>query len=82
MNTNITWQIIAHTIVGMIIAGAQAIAGAFPQDATVVAYCHIISAIIVAGGVGIGVWTGATVVGIRREMMLLKGAPVEEKKAA
>lgn len=78
--TPLTWQTIAHTIVGMIIAGGLAIAGAFPQDATVVAYCHIISAIVVAGGVGIGVWNGATVAAERR-MMAAKAA-LDEKKAA
>jgi len=78
--TPITWQVIAHTIVGMTIAGCLAIAGAFPSNATIVAYCHIISAIIVAGGVGIGVWNGATISAERRAMKL-QAAP-EEKKAA
>ena len=60
MNPNITWQVIAHTLVGMTIAGTQAAALAFPSDAMLVAICHITAVVVAQLGIGLGVWTVST----------------------
>lgn len=69
MNPNITWQVIAHTLVGMTIAGTQAAALAFPSDAMLVAICHITAVVVAQLGIGLGVWTVSTGAATRKALM-------------
>ena len=85
-NSPITWQTIVHTLVGMVIVGSQMTAGEFPNNASLVAYCHIIAAIVAQLGIGLGVWQVTTGVATRRALMASNcvncGKPAFEQQPA
>lgn len=69
MNNNLNWQTIAHAFVGMIIAGSQATAMGFSQNANLVIICHIIAIVVAQAGVSLGVWTVSVNVATKRALL-------------
>jgi hypothetical protein len=69
MSTNINWSTVGHVSVGILIAGSQAVALAFPQDVQLVAICHVIALIAAQVGVSLGVWTVSASVALKKQMM-------------
>jgi hypothetical protein len=75
----ISWQLIGHAAVGIIIAGTQAVALADP-NAQVVTYCHVIALMAAQIGMSLGVWQVSQNLSVKR--MMLQAACVHCGKPA
>ena len=67
--SNINWQTVGHVIVGILIAGSQAVALAFPADTQVVAICHVIAIVAAQVGVSLGVWTVSATTATKKALL-------------
>lgn len=67
--SNINWQTVGHMIVGVLIAGSQAVALAFPADTQLVAICHVIAIVAAQVGVSLGVWTVSASVSAKKTLL-------------